>query len=435
MFSQLFGAFLVDEGKISSDKLNNILRKASKERVKLGTIAVAEGYLTEKQAEEVNHLQATKDKRFGDIAVEKGYLSEEQVETLLSQQGNPFMKFIQILFNEGCLSATELDWMLGEFQEQNGFTDDDMDALRHEDVDQIVNLFAFASKIYVTDMVALLLRNITRFITDDYYIGHIERVDEHAGSAMVMQHIFGDHSIYLGLAAADTDECFFATAAEYARDNYRDMNGMVYDSLSEFINTTSGLFATGLSYKGVSLDMEPPCAFGEQVIHGKAYIVPIYIHGARLNIFISVDSELIFDNEPIDLNIKTNKGSEANEYSKGTVVIVDDSALARKVLREILEEEGYAVVSEAVNGREAVEAYKKYKPGVITLDITMPVMDGVDALRQIKEFDAEANAIMITAAGQEKKVIEAIKIGAKHFVVKPFQSEEVIKAIDSYFTE
>ena len=435
MFSQLFGAYLVDEGRISSDKLNNILRRATKERVKLGTIAVAEGFLTEKQAEEINHLQATKDMKFGDIAIEKGYLTKEQVQVLLLQQGNPFMKFIQILFDEGLFTATEFDWMLGEFQEQNGFTDNDMEALKHEDIDRIVNLYAFASKSYVTDLVALLLRNITRFITDDYYIGHIERVEELTSSAMVMQHTFGDHSIYLGLAAADTDECFFATAAEYARDNYRDMNGMVYDSLSEFINTISGLFATKLSYNGVALDMKPPQAFGEQIVVGKAYVVPIYIHGARLNIYVAVDSELTFANDPLKLNIKTMQGSKAGEYSKGSVVIVDDSALARKVLREILESEGYAVVCEAVNGNEAVEAYRKYNPDIVTLDITMPVMDGVEALRQIKAYDEDANAIMITAAGQEKKVIEAIKLGARHFVVKPFQSEEVVKAVDSYFTK
>ena len=433
MFSQLFGEYLVNENKISSDKLKEVLRKTSKERVKLGTIAVAEGYLTEKQADEINHLQATYDKRFGDIAVEKGYLDGEQVDYLLSHQGNPFMKFIQILFDEGCISSTELDWMLGDFQEQNGFTDADMDALKHEDIDQIVNLFAFASKAHVTDLTALLLRNITRFITDDYYIGHIERVDELTSSAMVMQHTFGDYSIYLGLAAADTDECFFATAAEYARDNYRDMSGLVYDSLSEFINTISGLFATRLSYEGITMDMEPPCAYGDQTVHGRAYVVPIYIHGARLNIYIAVDSELTFDKEPLSLNIRTTQGSIASEYSKGRIVIVDDSALARRVLREILENEGYTVVCEAVNGMEAIEVYKKYIPDIITLDITMPVMDGVEALRQIKDFDHDANAVMITAAGQEKKVIEAIRIGAGHFVVKPFQGEEVIKAIDSYF--
>jgi CheY-like chemotaxis protein len=112
-------------------------------------------------------------------------------------------------------------------------------------------------------------------------------------------------------------------------------------------------------------------------------------------------------------------------------MIVDDSSLIRKMLRGLLENNGYTVAAEAVNGAEAVEMYDNVKPDVVTLDITMPVMDGVEALKQIKAKDAKANVIMITAAGQQDKVVEALKSGANLFIMKPFNEEDVIKNFEN----
>ena len=433
MFNQLFGNYLVNEEIISNSKLRELLEKTSKQRVKLGTIAVAEGYLSQEEADEVNHLQKKKDKRFGDIAVEQGYLEEEQVEYLLSQQSNPFMQFIQLLFEDDLLAPNELEWSLNDFQEQNGFTDDEMDALKQDDLDAIVNLFALAYKPYVTDLVGLLLRNLIRFVTDDFYIGHIERVEEVSSKAVVMQRIFGDNAIYLGVLASDTEDGFVSFAETFAEEKFKKINSLVFDSINEFVNMTMGLFATNLSYEKIRMDMEPPCAYANQVVQGKGYILPMYVRGMRIDIYVAVDSDLIFAKEPLDLNIEKRMGSEADSYSKGNIVIVDDSAFARKVVRGLLEDEGYTIVSEATNGQEGVEAYKKYRPDVITMDITMPVMNGLDAIKEIFRFDKNAKVIMITAAGQEKKVIEAIQIGVKNFIVKPFKNEDIVHAVKECF--
>ena len=91
-----------------------------------------------------------------------------------------------------------------------------------------------------------------------------------------------------------------------------------------------------------------------------------------------------------------------------------------------MEEEGYSVIAEAANGEEAVELYKQHKADLVTLDITMPKMDGIDALKKLLEMDASVRAIMITAAGQQSKLLEALKIGAKKFITKPFEKEEVV---------
>jgi len=112
------------------------------------------------------------------------------------------------------------------------------------------------------------------------------------------------------------------------------------------------------------------------------------------------------------------------------ILIVDDSRTSRKILRGLLEESGHEVVAEAENGAEGVEKYKEFNPDVTTLDITMPVMDGLEALTKIKEYDSKAKVIMVTAAGQQNKMVEAIKNGASEFVTKPFEKENILKIIE-----
>jgi two-component system chemotaxis response regulator CheY len=111
------------------------------------------------------------------------------------------------------------------------------------------------------------------------------------------------------------------------------------------------------------------------------------------------------------------------------VLVVDDAAFMRKMLGDVLAKAGHEVVGEGANGNEAVEQFQSLKPDIMTLDITMPEKDGLLALREILALDATAKIVMCSALGQETKVLEAIKAGAKDFVVKPFQPDRVIDAI------
>ena len=112
------------------------------------------------------------------------------------------------------------------------------------------------------------------------------------------------------------------------------------------------------------------------------------------------------------------------------VLIVDDAAFMRMMIKDILEKNGFEVVGEASNGIVAVDLYKKEKPDVVTMDITMPDMDGIEAVKAIKEFDPAAKVIMCSAIGQQSMVMDAIKAGAKDFIVKPFQADRVLEAIN-----
>ena len=111
------------------------------------------------------------------------------------------------------------------------------------------------------------------------------------------------------------------------------------------------------------------------------------------------------------------------------VLIVDDAAFMRMMIKDILEKNGFEVIGEASNGIKAVELYKKDKPDIVTMDITMPDMDGIQAVKAIKEFDPAAKVIMCSAMGQQTMVMDAIRAGARDFIVKPFQADRVLEAI------
>ena len=111
------------------------------------------------------------------------------------------------------------------------------------------------------------------------------------------------------------------------------------------------------------------------------------------------------------------------------VLIVDDAAFMRMMIKDILTKNGFEVVGEANDGQQAIEKFKELSPDLVTMDITMPEMDGIAALKEIKKIDSNAKVIMCSAMGQQAMVIDAIQAGAKDFIVKPFQADRVLEAI------
>lgn len=111
-----------------------------------------------------------------------------------------------------------------------------------------------------------------------------------------------------------------------------------------------------------------------------------------------------------------------------TILVVDDAAFMRMMIRDILSREGYAI-QEAVNGRDAIEKFRDMRPDLVTLDITMPEIDGVEALRAMRQIDPEARVLMVSAMGQQKMIVEALEAGAADFLVKPFQPTKVLHTV------
>lgn len=435
MFGQLFGKYLVKKGMLTEEEYRDAIQKHLSIRVPIGTIAMAEGLLTEKQVEEIHRQQKQFDKRFGDIAVEKGYLSEEQVDMLLRKQGNPYLQFLEVLLEMNKLTISQMDEEFAAFQKESGFSEADIKALKHDDFERLVPIFAFSSKPYVTNLVNLVLRNINRFVTRDFYIDKIYHVKEMDYRCLAGQETVGDHNIQIGFAGENDTKAFLKIASAIGGESYSEVGEDALDAACEFVNCISGLFAADLGELDVDVDMEPVYAFENQEIFGEVYVVPVYIEGEEVALIIDVDNEAELGQIPHRFLYEKVESSVAIGLAKGTVVVVDDSKLSRKVLRNMLEDAGYAVIAEATDGEEGIAAYLQYKPDVVTMDITMPNMNGMESLQEILRMDRKAKVVMISAAGQQKKIIEAIKLGAKRFITKPFEKEDVLTCMDSLLKE
>jgi len=112
------------------------------------------------------------------------------------------------------------------------------------------------------------------------------------------------------------------------------------------------------------------------------------------------------------------------------ILIVDDSTVSRRILKNMFEAVGHTVVGEALNGKEGYDLYVKLSPDVVTMDITMPEMNGLDALKHIKEHDPDAKVIILSAAGQQEKKEEAQKLGATEFITKPYEKRTILEAVE-----
>ncbi len=117
------------------------------------------------------------------------------------------------------------------------------------------------------------------------------------------------------------------------------------------------------------------------------------------------------------------------------ILLVDDAAFMRKMIKDTLSKNGYTDLHEAVDGADAVEKFSELKPDLVIMDITMPNMDGLEALKAIRAKDSGANVVMCSAMGQESMVMDAVRSGAKDFIVKPFKGERVLKTVASILGE
>lgn len=116
------------------------------------------------------------------------------------------------------------------------------------------------------------------------------------------------------------------------------------------------------------------------------------------------------------------------------ILVVDDAAFMRMRVVKLLAENGYEVI-EAANGQDGVDKYKAEKPDLVLMDITMPIMDGISAVEEIKKIDSNANIVMVSALGQQTMILKSVKAGAKDFIVKPYQPEKVLAAVSRVIKE
>lgn len=292
MFDQIFGNYLVETGEISLKQMIDGISSARNTRVKLGTIAIAEKMMTPEQAEEVNHLQTVMDCRFGDIAIEKGYLTDEQVGNLLKKQGNPYMALIESLISLQCVTYEKIEACLKKYQEQNGFSNSDMDDLISCDIDRVVRLFLPSNEDLADRHCALAIRTLTRIINSGAYVSKAYLTDELPVDNLALQKLQGDHQITT--AFAGSKNALLSIACPFADEEFETVDLDALDAVGEFINCINGLFASEVSKENMDLDMLPPEFYEKATsVKGNQFCVfPITIGNNSFCFIQAIDSTI-----------------------------------------------------------------------------------------------------------------------------------------------
>lgn len=293
MIQQLFGDYLVKSGRLSEAQLQTVYESLQKVRVKLGLIAVSEKLLTPQQADEVNRLQAVVDKRFGDIAVEKGYLTEAQVVRLLGLQGNAYLTFIQAIADNGFMYLEEIESALAEFQKENAFTASDVEALKSDDTDRIVELFLpeGCDELQAEHMKGAI-RAIIRLIDSNIYVEKAIVKSTRSMSSYAQQNLKGSREASM-MFAGDGD-ALLAIAEPFAGEEFESVDLDALDAVGEFINCVNGMFCTKVAAQ-CELDMLPP-SYREGEYMAKANrlcIMPVHINNVVVNLITSFDEYIV----------------------------------------------------------------------------------------------------------------------------------------------
>lgn len=287
MFCRCFGNYLLGKNIITQDQFSHILDYRKSNRVKLGLIAVEQKLLTVAKAEEINQLQMKMDKKFGDIAIEKGYLNEDEVSKLLKLQGNPYLLFVQAASENDILSKEKVDACLVGFQQENGFSHADMEALKNDDIEKVVSILAKANPPY-DELVTLVVKNLIRFASTDIAIGTQKKTKEVHVSHIAIQEMQGDYSVMLGLACESQELLVIATP--YGREDFKNLDLDALDAVGEFINCTNGLYASKLSQENVELDMLPP-SYKENVTmtaDEEFFVLDLQVAGQWIQLILSM---------------------------------------------------------------------------------------------------------------------------------------------------
>lgn len=288
MFSQFFGNYLLENQKITTEQYSSCMKYIAANRVKLGLLAENEGLLARKQVNELNYLQMQSDQQIGDLAVEKGYLTESDIEYLLQCQGNPYLIFVQALEENHFMTRDEIDENVARFQEENGFSDSIMNAIKNGNIERILPAFADLEDERYQTLLGLSLRSVIRFINPYIRIEKGSFESKLTAKYLVYQKLTGDFTGLIGFSS-DADG-LLAIADGYAKEKFDTTDEDALDSVAEFANCISGLYAAELSYQNVIVDMLPPERHFDATLSkiGDFFVMPMYIEGKKSDLIIQI---------------------------------------------------------------------------------------------------------------------------------------------------
>ena len=293
MLDRLIGAYLVEQGVLNKNQLQQVYSKQESDRAKLGVIAVAEKMMTIAQAEQVNMLQSSMDKRFGDIAVEKGYLTDTQVQRLLGLQGNTYLTFLQAVVDMGFQTMEQLESAEAEYQKINGFTESDMAALKTGDVEKAVPIFLNNDDPVFGGMFAMGIKNMYRLVDNHVYVGKAYTSRVIKDEVLGYQKFHGDQQAVVAISGKYEDVRKMAIA--YTKEEFIETREDALDAVCELINCINGLYASEQSRSDARIELEPPnfsVSFA-QASSDEMIVMPVYIAGGEVKYIIAVSKDIL----------------------------------------------------------------------------------------------------------------------------------------------
>lgn len=290
MFTQFFGNYLLNEQLVSPELLSEVLQNLKNVRVKLGVLAINAGLITPEQAEEVHTEQQRTDKRMGDIMVDKGLISNNQLETLLNSQKSAHLMLGQALIDSGNMTTSQFATALNTYKSKNELTDEDFNNYDDAKIKNMLSNFYNVDTFFTTNVISyisLLLKNITRFIGDDFIPLKAEKITNYYGAFSTIQQIEGQHKT---LTIIDAEEnAFLEFASRFANERITKNDEYAQASVGEFLNLQNGLYCVNISDEtGVENELKPQqFEFGKKLKHlENAYRLPISFAFGIINIII-----------------------------------------------------------------------------------------------------------------------------------------------------
>lgn len=288
MLNRLFGNYLVNKQLLTQNQLDALLPVQKDFKAEVETIAVINKVVTAAAAQELLERIDKSNERFGETAVDAGYLTDEKLDEILSYQSNTFMKFVQCLLNANLIGMEQINPLLDEFQQLGGYSDAQLSALIHDDLEQCINIFVPLKSSRLKDFVVTLVQTIRRLIDSDMYMDKAYTANSLQLDKYACQAIIGEMHLKVYISAPGNE--LLAIANRFTGDTYETVNEDALDNVGEFINCVNGLFATNLSYEDVSIDMNAPeySLDGPFISNEKMYVIPIFANGCSFRAVLEV---------------------------------------------------------------------------------------------------------------------------------------------------
>lgn len=295
MIASIVGHYLLDIGQITREQLHDLLKEQHKVRVKMGLIAVSEGLMTQEEAERVNRLQAIMDMRFGDIAVEERYLTEDQVEMLLKKQGNAYLSFAQALENQQIMKMEQLEQLSLDFQQDNHYTDEDMEILKSGDIERILDLYMPKGTEKYKMIASTAIRALMRLVDEDIWVKNIGLTSSWQSDKGSFQQVTGEKGFSCGLVGER--DALAPIACIFGQEHFMAVDEDALDAVGELINCINGLIVTnmGEAEEGENnLELCPPY-FSLKIGQAKAkelLVISVEMLRQNVDFLISLEEEI-----------------------------------------------------------------------------------------------------------------------------------------------